>query len=181
MLNIVLVEPEIPQNCGNIARTCAATGAHLHLIKPLGFDISDRADLGIHALYVLRLSVGWKIKLMTDQHVPLRHINLFPCKHPSQRLIIRQIISFFRKNCIDSFWQFFNKFLTTGQFLTFSHTCKNLSSDVRIQDLENHNRVDINGKDLSELATIQLGLPFLLVIHGEDEKIARRMLKKYCA
>ena len=43
MLNIVLVEPEIPQNCGNIARTCAATGAHLHLVKPLGFDISDRA------------------------------------------------------------------------------------------------------------------------------------------
>ena len=70
------------------------------------------------------------------------------------------------------------KFLTTGQFLTFSHTCKNLSSDVRIQDLENHNRVDINGKELSELATIQLGLPFLLVIHGEDEKMARRMLKK---
>ena len=58
---------------------------------------------------------------------------------------------------------------------------KNLSSDVRIQDLENHNRVDINGKELSELATIQLGLPFLLVIHGEDEKMARRMLKKYCA
>lgn len=43
MLNIVLVEPEIPQNCGNIARTCAATGSRLHLIKPLGFDISDRA------------------------------------------------------------------------------------------------------------------------------------------
>jgi len=43
MLNIVLVEPEIPQNCGNIARTCAATGCRLHLIRPLGFDISDRA------------------------------------------------------------------------------------------------------------------------------------------
>ncbi len=43
MLNIVLVEPEIPQNCGNIARTCAATGARLHLIRPLGFDISDKA------------------------------------------------------------------------------------------------------------------------------------------
>jgi len=43
MLNVVLVEPEIPQNCGNIARTCAATGARLHLIRPLGFDISDRA------------------------------------------------------------------------------------------------------------------------------------------
>lgn len=43
MLNIVLVEPEIPQNCGNIARTCAATGSRLHLIRPLGFDISERA------------------------------------------------------------------------------------------------------------------------------------------
>ncbi len=43
MLNIVLVEPEIPQNCGNIARTCAATGSRLHLIRPLGFDISEKA------------------------------------------------------------------------------------------------------------------------------------------
>ena len=43
MLHIVLVEPEIPQNCGNIARTCAATGCSLHLVRPLGFDISDRA------------------------------------------------------------------------------------------------------------------------------------------
>ena len=41
MLNIVLLEPEIPQNCGNIARTCAATGSRLHLIRPLGFDISE--------------------------------------------------------------------------------------------------------------------------------------------
>ena len=43
MLHIVLVEPEIPQNCGNIARTCAATGCTLHLIRPLGFDISEKA------------------------------------------------------------------------------------------------------------------------------------------
>jgi tRNA (cytidine/uridine-2'-O-)-methyltransferase len=43
MLNIVLLEPEIPHNTGAIARTCAATGARLHLIKPLGFDISDKA------------------------------------------------------------------------------------------------------------------------------------------
>lgn len=42
-LNVVLVEPEIPQNTGNIARTCAAIGATLHLIKPLGFDISEKA------------------------------------------------------------------------------------------------------------------------------------------
>ncbi len=43
MLNIVLVEPQIPQNCGNIARTCAAIGARLHLVRPLGFDISEKA------------------------------------------------------------------------------------------------------------------------------------------
>lgn len=40
--NIVLVEPEIPQNTGNIARTCAATGSDLHLVRPLGFDTSDK-------------------------------------------------------------------------------------------------------------------------------------------
>ena len=43
MLDIVLVEPEIPHNPGAIARTCAVTGARLHLVKPLGFDISDKA------------------------------------------------------------------------------------------------------------------------------------------
>lgn len=41
-LNIVLHEPEIPQNTGNIARTCAATGSRLHIIKPMGFEISDK-------------------------------------------------------------------------------------------------------------------------------------------
>lgn len=42
VLNIVLVEPEIPQNTGNIARTCAATGARLHIIEPMGFKIDDK-------------------------------------------------------------------------------------------------------------------------------------------
>lgn len=42
MLNIVLVEPEIPQNTGNIARTCAICGARLHLIEPLGFSIDEK-------------------------------------------------------------------------------------------------------------------------------------------
>lgn len=41
-LNIVLVEPQIPQNTGNIARTCAATGARLHLVKPMGFTVNDK-------------------------------------------------------------------------------------------------------------------------------------------
>ncbi len=41
-INIALIEPEIPQNTGNIARTCAAVGASLHLVKPLGFEIDDK-------------------------------------------------------------------------------------------------------------------------------------------
>ncbi len=43
-LNIVLVEPRIPQNTGNIARTCACTGASLHLVGPMGFTIDDKNE-----------------------------------------------------------------------------------------------------------------------------------------
>ena len=73
MLNIVLVEPEIPQNCGNIARTCAATGAHLHLIKPLGFDISDRAvkRAGLDYWYLVEISVYENLADLFQKH-PLR-------------------------------------------------------------------------------------------------------------
>ncbi len=42
LINIVLVEPEIPQNTGNIARTCAATGSKLHIVKPMGFTVDDK-------------------------------------------------------------------------------------------------------------------------------------------
>lgn len=42
MINIVLVEPEIPQNTGNVVRTCAATGSRLHLVRPFGFEITDK-------------------------------------------------------------------------------------------------------------------------------------------
>ena len=59
MLNIVLVEPEIPHNTGAIARTCAATGARLHLVRPLGFDISDKAvkRCGLDYWYLVDISV----------------------------------------------------------------------------------------------------------------------------
>ncbi len=59
-LNIVLVEPEIPQNTGNIARTCAAIGAKLHLVKPLGFEISDK--------YLKRAGLDYWDKLQIEEH-----------------------------------------------------------------------------------------------------------------
>ena len=55
-LNIVMVEPEIPQNTGNVARTCAATGARLHLVGPMGFTIDDkklkRAGLDLSLIHI---------------------------------------------------------------------------------------------------------------------------------
>ena len=59
MIDIVLYQPEIPSNTGNIARTCAATGARLHLIRPLGFDISDKAvkRAGLDYWHMVELSV----------------------------------------------------------------------------------------------------------------------------
>jgi len=58
-MHIVLVEPEIPQNTGNIARTCAATGAELHLIRPLGFEISDKylKRAGLDYWHLMRYTV----------------------------------------------------------------------------------------------------------------------------
>ena len=59
-INIVMVEPEIPQNTGNIARTCAATGAKLHLVKPLGFEINDK--------YLKRAGLDYWDKLEIEEH-----------------------------------------------------------------------------------------------------------------
>ena len=59
MVDIVLLEPEIPNNTGAIARTCACTGARLHLVKPLGFDISDKAvkRAGLDYWHLVELAV----------------------------------------------------------------------------------------------------------------------------
>ena len=63
-INIVMVEPEIPQNTGNIARTCAATGAKLHLVHPLGFSISEKA--------VKRAGLDYWDKLEIEEHTSFK-------------------------------------------------------------------------------------------------------------
>lgn len=75
-LNIVLVEPEIPQNTGNIARTCAATGSKLHLVKPLGFSIGDK--------YVKRAGLDYWDKLEIEEHDSLEEFlaKYAPEEHP---------------------------------------------------------------------------------------------------
>lgn len=59
-INVVMVEPEIPQNTGNIARTCAAIGAKLHLVHPLGFEINDK--------YLKRAGLDYWDKLEIEEH-----------------------------------------------------------------------------------------------------------------
>ena len=70
VLHIVLVEPEIPPNCGNIARTCAATGSRLHLVEPLGFDVSDRAvkRAGLDYWHLVEVSVHPSLDALFAQH-----------------------------------------------------------------------------------------------------------------
>ena len=83
MFNIVLVEPEIPQNAGNIARTCAATGCVLHLVKPLGFEISDK--------YLKRAGLAYWRLVQVEVHesveealfgVPEEKLHFFTTKSP---------------------------------------------------------------------------------------------------
>ena len=63
-INVVMVEPEIPQNTGNIARTCAAIGAKLHLVYPLGFSIDDK--------YLKRAGLDYWDKLEIEEHKSLQ-------------------------------------------------------------------------------------------------------------
>lgn len=72
MLNIVLVSPEIHQNTGNIARTCAATNARLHLIKPLGFEITDKAlrRAGLDYWYLLDVNIYESLEDFFEKEQP---------------------------------------------------------------------------------------------------------------
>ena len=101
MVNIVLVEPEIPQNCGNIARTCAATRSRLHLVEPLGFDISEKAvrRAGLDYWPMVDLSVYPHLEALFAQH-PQPDLWLATTKAPQD---YTQAV--FRPDC----WLFFGK------------------------------------------------------------------------
>src|SRR5689334_3895595 len=71
MFNVVLVEPEIPPNTGNVIRLCANTGARLHLIEPLGFPLEDaklrRAGLDYHEYATMKVHRDWQSFLATER------------------------------------------------------------------------------------------------------------------
>jgi len=101
LLNIVLVEPEIPMNTGNIARTCAATRSRLHLIEPLGFDISDKAvkRAGLDYWPMVNISVYHSLDDFFTHH-PNPDLWLATTKAPR-----RYTEATFRDEC----WLFFGK------------------------------------------------------------------------
>ncbi len=76
MFHVVLVEPEIPPNTGNVIRLCANTGAQLHLIEPLGFPLDDakmkRAGLDYHEYANMKVHKSWEAYLASEQPDPSR-------------------------------------------------------------------------------------------------------------
>ena len=76
MFHVVLVEPEIPPNTGNIIRLCANTGAHLHLVEPLGFPLDDakmrRAGLDYHEYAAMQVHADWPAFVAAQKPDPLR-------------------------------------------------------------------------------------------------------------
>ncbi|MBQ1351198.1 MAG: tRNA (cytidine(34)-2'-O)-methyltransferase [Oscillospiraceae bacterium] len=138
MINVVLVEPEIPMNTGNIARTCAATGSHLHLIRPLGFDISDKAvkRAGLDYWPLVHLSVYDNLEAFFQQH-PQPDLWLATTKAP--RVYTEAA---FQDNC----FLFFGK-ETAGLPLTFRqahyHRCLRLPMRKEARSLNLANSVAV--------------------------------------
>ena len=129
MFNIVLVEPEIPQNTGNIVRTCHATGCRLHLVRPLGFEVSDR--------YLKRAGLDYWDEVEIFYYDGFGEIKE---KYPDA-----------------TFWYFTTKGLKIhsdaqireGDFLVFGKETKGLPEELLVKNRENCLRIPMIGETRS--------------------------------
>ena len=98
-LNIVMVEPEIPQNTGNIARTCAITGAKLHLVYPLGFKIDDKQlkRAGLDYWDKLEIEEHTSLDAFLEKYKPEEHNMFMATKLRQIRLNAKQKDTYFIK------------------------------------------------------------------------------------
>ena len=87
-LNIVMVEPEIPQNTGNIARTCAILGAKLHLVHPLGFKIDEKSvkRSGLDYWDKLEIEEHHSLEMFLEKYKPEEN-NMFFCNNKRENKI----------------------------------------------------------------------------------------------
>ena len=132
MFNIVLFEPEIPPNTGNIIRLCANTGAQLHLIEPLGFPLEDaklrRAGLDYHEYASIAVYPNWA-DFLVKHNSPLQRLFLLSTK--SQR-------------------NFYEAQLLPNDYFVFGSETKGVSADVRATvPLENQVRLPMQANSRS--------------------------------
>lgn len=129
MFNIVLVEPEIPQNTGNIARTCAATGCRLHLVRPLGFEVSDK--------YLKRAGLDYwnDVEIFYYDGID----ELFK-KYPSA--VFRYYTTKGRKNYCEAGYR-------EGDFLVFGKETKGLPEELLIKNPDSCCRIPMIGETRS--------------------------------
>ncbi len=125
MINIVLVEPEIPQNTGNISRTCACTGCALHLIKPYGFELSDRT--------VKRAGLDYWDKLTVFEYDSLAD---FLAKHGREKLYLCSTKA--RKSYCDVAFE-------DGCFLLFGKETKGLPEELIYERFDDAIRIPMKG------------------------------------
>ena len=123
-INVVLVEPEIPQNTGNIARTCAATGSKLHLVHPLGFDISEKQ--------VKRAGLDYWDKVEIEEH---NSLEAFLKKYPLAKNMF--LLTTKGKKCYSDVD--YSKF--DEVFVLFGKETKGLPEDLILKHFENAVRI----------------------------------------
>lgn len=124
-INIVLVEPEIPQNTGNIARTCAATGAKLHLVHPLGFDISEKQ--------VKRAGLDYWDKVEIEEHESLeKFLEKYPTKENHMYFLTTKGHKCYTEVDFSKFEEVFIVFGKETKGLPESLLLENLDTAIRI-------------------------------------------------
>lgn len=124
-INIVMVEPEIPQNTGNIARTCAAIGAKLHLVKPLGFEINDK--------YLKRAGLDYWDKLEIEEHDNLeKFLNKYSPKENNMFFATTKAKHVYSEVDYSKFDEVFILFGKETKGLPEDLLLKNMSNTIRI-------------------------------------------------
>ena len=133
-INVVLVEPEIPQNTGNIARTCAATDSKLHLVHPLGFDISEKQ--------VKRAGLDYWDKVDIEEHTSLEaFLKKYPPSENNMYFLTTKGHKVYSE--VD-----FSKF--ENVFILFGKETKGLPEQLLLDNLDNAIRIPMK-KDLRSL------------------------------
>lgn len=144
-INIVMVEPEIPQNTGNIARSCAATGAKLHLVHPLGFDISEKQ--------VKRAGLDYWDKVTIEEHSSL---DAFFNKYPPENNNMFFLTTKGQKCYSDVNFSKFNEV-----FLLFGKETKGLPEDLLQKHIEKAIRIPM----LPHLRSLNLSNSVAIVLY----------------